>query len=502
MSKTKLRNTAAVAIISASLATTSILSVIPSAQAASYSSTVTSSITTLAEQIENDSQLVNSELGQAVAGQTLAMITSPSFDWNEVMFGTDTLTPSQSATANQLTGEVKELLSFNSSDATGLIESIISSMQSLNSAVQASDVVTFLSNIVNGATGEFSTLSGISNAQDAATQMHGAFQGYLSSASSAIQALFSPTGPAGGSGIGGGAGADTGTTDTVPTGSGDAFTSLLQSVTVDASAKTIQAQAGSSTIEVQVPAGAFSTSEQISVVSGTASDATSLFTANATYSNLTPVSTFGIAFTGATPTSPITVTVSSSDIQAGDQVFKVGADGALTPVQATVSDGQVTLTITSDPDFVIATDASSATTGGATGTGALPSWKGYGTGEIVVDGTLKFAVPSLVKRGTTYMPIWYVMQTLKGLGFTTTWNGHVWKMKTPATTKPNLSNIKVGTGTAIDLNGTLIEKAPSITAIDPTSGKKTTYIPIWYVMQALNRANVSDTWKSPVWSFK
>ncbi|OFW77658.1 MAG: hypothetical protein A2201_00630 [Alicyclobacillus sp. RIFOXYA1_FULL_53_8] len=102
---------------------------------------------------------------------------------------------------------------------------------------------------------------------------------------------------------------------------------------------------------------------------------------------------------------------------------------------------------------------------------------------------------------TTYMPIWYVMQMLNKVGVGSGWDGHNWRLTTPDKVKPNLSSIHAGAGNAhIYLNGTLVWSLHSIVAIDPGSHKAATFMPIWNVMQTLNRVGIPSTWKNKVWN--
>ena len=91
---------------------------------------------------------------------------------------------------------------------------------------------------------------------------------------------------------------------------------------------------------------------------------------------------------------------------------------------------------------------------------------------------------------TTFVPIAYVMYALKNsLGIQSGWDGTTWnftlpsassKLKVPQSAPP-LANAQ----RRIAVNGNAIENVPSVVAVDPSSGKDTTYMPIWYVMQLL-----------------
>lgn len=112
-------------------------------------------------------------------------------------------------------------------------------------------------------------------------------------------------------------------------------------------------------------------------------------------------------------------------------------------------------------------------------------------------------VPAIVGNDggtqTTYMPIWYVMQLLKPMGIESTWNGHEWNLTTSAT--PDLSNIQSGSGnTDIYLNGTSVQQVNMAAQVDPSTKKPTTYMPIWYVEQILNRVGLQSSWDGTTWT--
>lgn len=101
---------------------------------------------------------------------------------------------------------------------------------------------------------------------------------------------------------------------------------------------------------------------------------------------------------------------------------------------------------------------------------------------------------------TTYMPIYYAEQVLSKLGITSGWDGHTWSLTVPASLTPNLDNPSTGANQmAISINGTVVQTAPKVVAVDPASGQQTTFIPIYYLSQVLNRLNVTSTWDGTNW---
>lgn len=330
----------------------------------------------------------------------------------------------------------------------------------------------------------------------------------------AVTVTAASTGGGGFTGGGGGGGSvtpppTTTTPPTPPAGTGNAYTTVLTTQSVKTSGGSFTTSSGNTSVKVDVPAGAFATPEDVTITSGNASDTTATF-AGTKYDGYKPTVTFGVNFSGANPTIPITVTITNPSIPANAEVFKVASDGSLHQVSAIVSAGQLTITFSSDPDFVVAvpipttgtsTGGNGGTTGGKGSSGTSPVHYTYHTKGIYLNGKSLYKVPSFVKDKTTYMPIWYVMQALDKIGFQNSWNGqsHTWSITAPKGDKPDLSNIHIGSGAGIKLNGTLVERVPAVAATDPSSKKATTFAPIWYVMQALRRAHVNTSWNGSTW---
>lgn len=109
----------------------------------------------------------------------------------------------------------------------------------------------------------------------------------------------------------------------------------------------------------------------------------------------------------------------------------------------------------------------------------------------------------IVRNGTTYMPIWYVMQALKQLDITYNWNGRTWNLHTPAQWPIDLASIPVTHGTAsILLDNVPVEHISSVVETDPSSHQSTTYMPIWYVQQLLHRVGITSDWNGTTWTLK
>ncbi|MCF8567884.1 peptidoglycan-binding protein [Alicyclobacillus tolerans] len=145
-----------------------------------------------------------------------------------------------------------------------------------------------------------------------------------------------------------------------------------------------------------------------------------------------------------------------------------------------------------------ATKAASSSTGSGSTTLTLKN--------IYNNGKLTERAYGLVSGGTTYMPIWYVMQVLQSLGIQSTWKDGHWKMTVPSSYKLDLTHLpQVHTQTSntqladISLNGTVVAQMTSIVHVDPSSNQPTTFMPIWYVQQALKRVGIASTWDGVNW---
>ncbi|MCY0887620.1 MAG: hypothetical protein OWQ59_04100 [Alicyclobacillaceae bacterium] len=120
--------------------------------------------------------------------------------------------------------------------------------------------------------------------------------------------------------------------------------------------------------------------------------------------------------------------------------------------------------------------------------------------SIVVNGQHFSTQYKFVYDGTTYMPIYYVMQVMNKIkGFSAVWNGslHKWFIDGPFGMPTLNLNSKSGQ-TSILMNGKVVESnIDTLVSTDPASGKKTTFMPIWYIQQALNAAGFNsrtDAW--------
>ncbi|MFD1674810.1 hypothetical protein [Alicyclobacillus fodiniaquatilis] len=111
---------------------------------------------------------------------------------------------------------------------------------------------------------------------------------------------------------------------------------------------------------------------------------------------------------------------------------------------------------------------------------------------------------SVKSEPTSWLPIWYLFGTLTNLSIHSTWNGHDWNLTLPSSMPVDWSNPpKKSTNSSdvsIEINGTPVEYAPRYAYRDSSGHKMTSYIPIWYLMQALKRVGITSTWDGTSWS--
>jgi|GEM_PF-2780364 len=131
----------------------------------------------------------------------------------------------------------------------------------------------------------------------------------------------------------------------------------------------------------------------------------------------------------------------------------------------------------------------------------------YNTRAITI-GSYTKSVDGIVAQDkshwTEFVPVYYVMQGLKTLGYTVTWNGNtqVLNITTPSGVVPNFRNLNPGSDgtTKIEVNGTVVQNAPRIVAQDQLTGVMTTFMPIYYLNEALKAVNVANTYDGKTWT--
>lgn len=103
-------------------------------------------------------------------------------------------------------------------------------------------------------------------------------------------------------------------------------------------------------------------------------------------------------------------------------------------------------------------------------------------------------------NGTTYLRVEDVIRAIQATGQSVSWDGHALRIKPDAHHTSHLGNIHPSGGDiAILLGGTLVQRVTGLQAADPATGQRTTFLPIWYVMQALSRIDIHSRWDGSTW---
>jgi hypothetical protein len=106
---------------------------------------------------------------------------------------------------------------------------------------------------------------------------------------------------------------------------------------------------------------------------------------------------------------------------------------------------------------------------------------------------------------TSFVPVWYVNQALARLSIQVTWDGRVLNFVLPQGMSADLSHpaspVPINARTlGIAINGTIVGYAPRQVARDPAGGQQTTYVPVYYLQQALKRVGITATWDGTTWA--
>lgn len=271
------------------------------------------------------------------------------------------------------------------------------------------------------------------------------------------------------------------TTPAVPS---SVFPTILTQTTLTPQGGTVNTQSGNTTTTLTVPSGAFTSSTQVTMTTGAASNVTASLPTGQTF-----VDAIGANFSGAAPSQPVSLLIKDLSITRSALVYQIAANGSLQPIPAQVLAGQASVTLSANADLVIVNPNL-----GVNQRQIL--WNGQQ--EQVANGFV--AKDPLSGTPTTYMPIWYVMQILKQAGITSTWNGSIWNMSTTGTA--NLTNISPNSpgNMQIEINGTVVENVTGQVATDPAHGNMTSYMPIYWVFQALQRMGISSNWNGVTWN--
>ncbi|WP_258111564.1 hypothetical protein [Alicyclobacillus sp. SP_1] len=109
-------------------------------------------------------------------------------------------------------------------------------------------------------------------------------------------------------------------------------------------------------------------------------------------------------------------------------------------------------------------------------------------------------------RETSWLPVYYLNQALLKLGLTPHWNGTtgVWTIGTgsasTASSQPSPASAPNARTALLYVNGKLVETSPRMTEPDPYSGRPTTYLPIFYIMQVLDHLQINSYWHGDTWT--
>jgi mannosyl-glycoprotein endo-beta-N-acetylglucosaminidase len=123
----------------------------------------------------------------------------------------------------------------------------------------------------------------------------------------------------------------------------------------------------------------------------------------------------------------------------------------------------------------------------------------FSTKSIYLNGKLISKPGGFVQNGTTYIPIWYVGAALSQAGISNTWQNGVFNFTLPSSMNPKITPVASPTGSVkIAINGQVVASCDGISAVDPASNQSTQYLPIWYVMQAMNQI-LTSKWDGTNW---
>lgn len=124
----------------------------------------------------------------------------------------------------------------------------------------------------------------------------------------------------------------------------------------------------------------------------------------------------------------------------------------------------------------------------------------YLDGQDITNPVHTTAIDPSTQQSTAFMPIYYAEQVLTQLGIQSTWDGTTWSLTVPSTMNPNLDNPSASPNQmSIAINGIVVQTAPKVVAVDPASGQETTFIPVWYLGQVLNRMGLESSWDGANW---
>lgn len=120
-----------------------------------------------------------------------------------------------------------------------------------------------------------------------------------------------------------------------------------------------------------------------------------------------------------------------------------------------------------------------------------------GVSTFALDNTV-LDVPSFVRGGTTYVPLWSVEQLLKANGIHSSWNGRDWKVTAPHGV--HTAGWTKGSGNDnLYIDGHLVGRTAGIVKAWPGTHIATTFVSIDAVRAALSAIGLSGSWNGSTW---
>lgn len=192
-------------------------------------------------------------------------------------------------------------------------------------------------------------------------------------------------------------------------------------------------------------------------------------------------------------------------VQAFQKSHGLGVDGIVGPTTWGTLDG--------NNSSSSSTTTMKTTSGGAAPSGTAPNLTlssnsshasvTYQQKRLIFNGAVLSTPMGFTLSNTAYLPIWYVTPLLDKMGVKSTWDGHHWALTLPSSMHPDLSHLPTGSAPdTISLNGVVVAKDTIAVYNDPSSHQPTTFVPIWYLMQVLDRLQAQSSWDGTSWGLQ
>ena len=432
-------------------------------------------------------------LGQQLAKPVLAVLTDPTFSWNQVMFGTDQLNLLQGILSRNLSPALQQLVTLQdttTSQAMSTIQAFITGMQQINGSLPASDVINFLQTIVNGAPTEMLYLA--SQPKNVATfeaDLHSDFTLYVKTSSQAVQQVFAQaTLPSSGGGTSGG-GTSGGSTSGGSTSGGSTSSGIHEFTAVGGTFR-ISLPGISGTIEIQIPSGAVASKGTFTLV--TVSTPPTSIWPRGTKPILALSLTFHQRFV-----KPYFISLLQASLQTTSLLYAQHGNVLIPLPFVQASSGKLAAFLHGSANLVV---FRAPTVSAPRFPKPMP--KVSSSQRLIwVDGKREATLPSKVIDHTTYMP----MQNLSALflreGIHSYWDGTTWNFVFPRSFPIALNNYSLSHGGhfILAIDGLPI-MATQMTMVTMKNGRKEVFVPITSMMQLLSKTFVSSAWNGTTWS--